>query len=390
MADINLLPDEFRRKEEKERSQTRKKPRVIEVDLTDPEKSKAVAGKGFWKKLFGLKDQKAAFRKRQKPSAASPAVKITSVKDAEHPKETEEVHKPSSDDVKKISKHIHEIPQEKAQPEVKVPKTVSPLPSSESQEAKRITQFKVIEPKKQQEEARLLKKGERVAEGKLLKKEIVPDYKKGIRPSLWWQKIRKTIYKLIKKTPHKKTVEVNLMPEGVITFREVNWSKIMGVLLLSIIVAGLITVVGYLSLWNRRQTEEMTFADLRLEIARLENAISSLEEEERLVFLLQKKLQIAGELIDNHIYWTKFFDLLEKYTLDDVFYSNFSARAEEGDIILSGSAENLSTLFWQREMLRDAKDFVSSVEVGQIAVEPASGSVNFVLTAHIKPSVWHK
>ncbi len=44
MVDVNLLPDEYRKKEEKEAA--RKKPPVFEVKLSRPEDEKSEEGKG--------------------------------------------------------------------------------------------------------------------------------------------------------------------------------------------------------------------------------------------------------------------------------------------------------------------------------------------------------
>ncbi|PIY78613.1 MAG: hypothetical protein COY82_01530, partial [Parcubacteria group bacterium CG_4_10_14_0_8_um_filter_35_7] len=55
MSDINLLPEELRKKEEKEIQDARKKPRIFEIIMKEPEEEKEkekIKGPGFLKGLL--------------------------------------------------------------------------------------------------------------------------------------------------------------------------------------------------------------------------------------------------------------------------------------------------------------------------------------------------
>ncbi|MFA6106934.1 MAG: hypothetical protein WC745_04690 [Patescibacteria group bacterium] len=94
------------------------------------------------------------------------------------------------------------------------------------------------------------------------------------------------------------------------------------------------------------------------EKARLVNEAESLSAEKKVrekdlseVFIFENRLQYAKLLLDRHIYFTNFFDFLEKNTLEDVFYSDF-AGDNGGFYTLNAIARDFNNIARQVEILR--------------------------------------
>lgn len=78
-----------------------------------------------------------------------------------------------------------------------------------------------------------------------------------------------------------------------------------------------------------------------------------------------RKIMAIGNLIGNHVYWTKFLTTLEKYTLDDVYFSGFSADTS-GTLVLPAVAKDYNSAIRQVAALEQADDFVSDVKVSSM------------------------
>jgi len=57
--------------------------------------------------------------------------------------------------------------------------------------------------------------------------------------------------------------------------------------------------------------------------------------------LIQKKISVVDQLLDNHVYWTKWLAWLEAKTDPGVQWAKMSAQADQQSLVLSGSGENL-------------------------------------------------
>jgi len=75
------------------------------------------------------------------------------------------------------------------------------------------------------------------------------------------------------------------------------------------------------------------------------------------------KILAIKNRLDGKFYWSNFFDLLEKYTLDGVYYTNLSADTS-GQLVLPGVASDYETLSKQLAVFNNATDFVKEVKIG--------------------------
>jgi hypothetical protein len=106
---------------------------------------------------------------------------------------------------------------------------------------------------------------------------------------------------------------------------------------------------------------------------------------------IQGQLEAIKNLLTLHLYWTKFFDLLEKNTIPDVYYTNFVA-GEDGGVALSAVGKSFSSVAEQLTAFREAKDFVKEVNItgASAQVDPTGQvtEVNFEVDLKLFPEVF--
>ena len=86
---------------------------------------------------------------------------------------------------------------------------------------------------------------------------------------------------------------------------------------------------------------------------------------------MQKYLGIIQQLLDNHLYWTKFFTFLEKYTISDVYYANFSMAGTE-KLVISAVGKDYESVAKQLVNFQKAPDFIKNVSINN-----ASAVINY-------------
>ncbi len=92
---------------------------------------------------------------------------------------------------------------------------------------------------------------------------------------------------------------------------------------------------------------------------------------------LNSVLEIFKGVLDEHRYWTLFFDVLETKTLNSVTFKTLETSDTDNTINMSGSAPSYGVLAQQVKILEDTPNVVS-VTSSNIALS-AEGKVNFGL-----------
>lgn len=166
--------------------------------------------------------------------------------------------------------------------------------------------------------------------------------------------------------------DVNLIPVGlrVDTSGNVIWFKIILVL----VVAWLMVEAGnvYISRQVKAQDERKSALSLEIEKLRTEAQIEVDKSKEIKQFT--KRLAQLAKLLDSHIYWSGFFDILERKTLPDVYFINLAADAR-GSVTLNGMAKDLVTVAQQVVALRkDPK--IKEVSIGSVSFKKAKEQVS--------------
>ncbi len=144
------------------------------------------------------------------------------------------------------------------------------------------------------------------------------------RPVLKLPKKSKEKYNLASKL-EKSKLNINLIPEELL-FRKYPKSRqqIMG-MILAIIIPTLMVTAGFVLIDQQQKAIESKIIKLNDDKTKLVVYINGFKDIQAKNIRLQDKLLAINKLLEKHVYWTKFFSLLERYTLDDVYYTEFTA-----------------------------------------------------------------
>ncbi|MFH1662117.1 MAG: hypothetical protein ABIA02_03405 [Candidatus Falkowbacteria bacterium] len=128
------------------------------------------------------------------------------------------------------------------------------------------------------------------------------------------------------------------------------------------------------------------FNQLNKEIAIAEKGVDE-------VLAFQEKIDKASFLLDNHIYWTNFFEFLEKNTLADVYYQDFTGDLS-GNYNFSVIGKNFNTIdqqikaFKEDELVFDVKVESGNSNAGEGSSE--SEQVDFSMDISVDPKIFYK
>lgn len=157
---------------------------------------------------------------------------------------------------------------------------------------------------------------------------------------------------------------VNLLPEEFSTkidFRGrgmvLGLSVAGAILLVALVYVGLVIYENSIVARTRAATE--TRQSIESEIATL-----SSEQEESIAF--EERLKLIRSMLNQHVYWTKFFKLLETYTVADVTFSGSIRLSAPGKYTLAATGRDYQSVAQQLlafQQAIDAGEFISSAEI---------------------------
>lgn len=437
---INLLPEELRRREQKELQRAARRPKIFEIELTNPAKVRPAdlasdqPKKFWWQKIFGTAPKKPAAT--LKPALVLPlkssAIKLDLLSSAKTQKikyqQQEKKEKPS-----KINQSfwrwlfgpprspIRALDAAQSAPAKIMGEarkiqsaggSVLPLPAKKSihwfsfrRRPKRhliFTGSPKITPKLAEAAPKLMPAGSAfklkpekaiLVEEKLVKP--LPSRKINWRQKLMlllkgrqksaaglpWPPLKakskpvatakeKAKYHLAPKLA-KSGLDINLIPEELLARKYLGVKGQVAALFLAVILPFLaVTAVYYLIDYYQQQIDQQIKNSQQL-VNQLNQELSGFQEIQQKNFLLQQKLLALDTLFNGQIRWTNFFNLLEKYTLAEVYYTNFTADIS-GEFVLPAVATNYQKAAQQIVALKSAKDFVKKVGVDNLRLYSTS------------------
>lgn len=189
-----------------------------------------------------------------------------------------------------------------------------------------------------------------------------------------------------------KLLDINLIPEGFgRRFEAQLGKKILG-LAISAVASCLIIVVASLIISHYKYQVGNDISAVAARIKVLNQKIDEFETNRIKAEELDKYMQSVEKLLGEHLYWTKFFDTLEKYTIDEVYYTGFTA-SDSGSLVLSAVGKDYKSVARQLKVLQEASDFVQNVQInGATAATNADNnqieSVNFTISLNLIPDVY--
>ncbi|MEK7653077.1 MAG: hypothetical protein AAB358_01165 [Patescibacteria group bacterium] len=395
MPDINLLPDDFRKREEKERAHSANRPKIFNVEMSRPLEEKRAnlnsdkPKKSWWSKIFGqpvspIRNGVAPIRALESQFERKEEIKKPPEKKIEMKKMRPKKHfwRGIFGRREKLSKPIAFAKPAWVKPPV-APRVFRPsfVPELSGLEKKRENLPPLMSKKKEKKPWFFFGFGGKKAKPE---KPII---------SAGEEKKEMADSPVVAPKTNKLKFNINLIPQELISIKyyDPRWQGI--IILIAIISAGLV-VFGLYFLIDFGQT------DINKKIAASENTVKRLNKElveyqkqyDRYIGL-ETKILLIDQLFKNHIYWTKFFNLLEKYTLDGVYFTDVSADAS-GNLVLPARADNYERVAEQLVALRNATDFIKKATVDEVKLEvsPKSGivGVSFDLKLKLVDDVFKK
>ena len=170
------------------------------------------------------------------------------------------------------------------------------------------------------------------------------------------------------------TPEITLMPGQEMIIPRIVKEKM---LILSATIIVVITVFFIVLLYTNWHFEQLRVErdQLKIDSQILEAKTYPLLKVRNDVASLEKKAMKVEEILADHIYWTRFFSLLETYTIPDVYFGDFSADTN-GTVHLSATAKDLISVARQIIVFNNAPDFIKNAQASNI-VRETSGVVTF-------------
>lgn len=101
----------------------------------------------------------------------------------------------------------------------------------------------------------------------------------------------------------------------------------------------------------------------------------------------KKKIDDFGAIMDSHKISSNIFAFLEKNTLPNVWFSNFSMAGTSNEIRVSGEAEDMETISRQFKVLETNKEYVKHISVLN-SQQGSLGKVSFLLTIALEPKIF--
>ena len=185
-------------------------------------------------------------------------------------------------------------------------------------------------------------------------------------------------------------LEVNLIPEEFLKLpTDLFKIKIYSILKISFILLFLMLLIYgglfYYSYYLTKQGE-----DLDNQVAQIDLEIEKFSGVKDQIIKLQERTESLLTILDKHFYWTKFFELLEKNTINDVYFTDFSAQ-KSGIVALAGKGKTYESVARQLLAFQSAKDFIKSVEINAATAELDSMNnvvaVNFTSAIELVPDL---
>lgn len=134
-----------------------------------------------------------------------------------------------------------------------------------------------------------------------------------------------------------------------------------------------------------KRTEEV-----RGQRAGVEGAIRSFRDEQKASIALLERTNTMRALLNHHVYWTKFFTRLERYTDPAVAFNNSFSGDISGTMSLQATARDYRAMARQMLIFEEAKDFVSSAKTTSASKTQTTGSqsVNFGVQLTLVPGIF--
>ncbi len=191
----------------------------------------------------------------------------------------------------------------------------------------------------------------------------------------------------------KAVFDINLIPKELAGQEQFELPKKLFLSGLVVFIAILIVGGAYLGFTWYQLKINREIGALKTEIKTIEDQIAEQEKSKLAAIDLQQRLNLIKDLLNKHVYWTKFFEQLEKYTIDEVYYANFSMAGTE-KVTLAAVGKDYESVAKQLVAFQQAKDFITQVDINsasaEVNEEGGYNRVSFNIDLVFLPEVFYK
>ena len=176
---------------------------------------------------------------------------------------------------------------------------------------------------------------------------------------------------------------VDLIPTAA---RTRSWGQVINLLLTAFLGSTIIVGIFYGFLFFQVKNVELQKNTRSDQITNLEKKILDYEDLNNDISQLGEEIKAIHKLLSFHLYWTNFFQLLEKYTVAEVYYSGLSA-GNGGAITLQAVGTDFNSVARQIKVLQqeEALEFVVSADVSSAQYNDSEGNIDFDITLVLNP-----
>ena len=173
------------------------------------------------------------------------------------------------------------------------------------------------------------------------------------------------------------SLDISLMPEKAVIIPRIIRSRLLILIAaLAVIVPAFILVWLYTDYHFEKMRNEVMTMEREMQFLKAQSG--SLLKVRDEIMNLETQAARAEEILNDHIYWTKFFSLLEAYTIPNLYFSDFTADTS-GIIRLDAMGRDLIDIAQQIIVFTQAEDFAKEVTASNIALTPEGIRASFSL-----------
>ncbi len=356
MFKINLLPNELRKIEKEEEMHHKDKEEVIVLKKPEKEQSHFSNWKINFNKL------KQLFKKPKKTLPENHKF----IKDYSELAKTKN-HDKASQNIK-YAKNIRQEVYQEIQNEENKEKDKKMQEQKQEQEQKKEQQKKEKEKKQALKQADIIMEKEKIKKAKELKqaeKSNEQEQEQRQEEQEEQEEEKEQESKMLNNYPKAKIPKMNLIKQNVIVY--FNFSKIIYSFLLVAVISSIIIGLIYGGIYLIKMEKVKETKKFQFQINKIDREIAFLEKQLPEIIEFQKKLKDRETLLKNHIYWTPFFEQIEKYTLPNVYYSGLNVNTS-GQINLSAITDNYDSINKQITVFNNAKNFIKEARINSASI----------------------
>lgn len=175
--------------------------------------------------------------------------------------------------------------------------------------------------------------------------------------------------------------------------REPNFALLMLIFLAAWIVPALLVYGGSVFINQQQDKIETQLAQEQQRLTQFKSQLSPYWEKQTQTDAFNGRLAALKSLLQRQNSWDSFFNLLEKYTLDDVYYRQLSAEAS-GQLSLSAIAPDYQTVARQTAIFAGDESFVKNIKVNETSEvndeKVGQVMINFQPRMYLQPGIFRK